>query len=265
MTHELTRADCDFFQLDSTSKETRSIRGQVCQELACPSCHLRVPRPLFESAPLFASIAGTPSCGKTYFLASMTWRLRHTLPKHFAMTFSDADPVSNLLLNEYENQQFFSSSPDELVKLAKTQEHGDLYDTVMYGEQLVEYPRPFLFSIRPSANHPNYAKSARVSRLLCLYDNAGESFEPGKDDVSAPVTRHLAQSQVVMFCFDPTQDPRLRKECQARTTDPQVVTALRNTTTGGCLSRASGSRTSARWSSPESKTFAASHCCCHQA
>ncbi|MDZ4821248.1 MAG: hypothetical protein SGJ20_19990 [Planctomycetota bacterium] len=89
-----------------------------------------------------------------------------------------------------------------------------------------EYPRPFLFSIRPSANHPNYARSARVSRLLCLYDNAGESFEPGKDDVSAPVTRHLAQAQVLMFCFDPTQDPRLRKECQARTNDPQVVTAL---------------------------------------
>ena len=201
-------------------------RGQVCQELACPNCHLRVPRPLFESAPLFASIAGTPSCGKTYFLASMTWRLRHSLPKHFAMTFSDADPVSNLLLNEYENQQFFNSIPDALVKLAKTQEHGDLYDTVMYGDQLVEYPRPFLFSIRPSANHPNYARSSRVSRMLCLYDNAGESFEPGKDDVSAPVTRHLAQAQVLMFCFDPTQDPRLRKECQARTNDPQVVTAL---------------------------------------
>jgi hypothetical protein len=201
-------------------------RGQVCQELACPNCHLRVPRPLFESAPLFASIAGTPSCGKTYFLASMTWRLRHSLPKYFAMTFSDADPVSNLALNEYENQQFFNATPDALVKLAKTDVHGDLYDTVMYGDQLVEYPRPFLFSIRPSANHPNHAHAARVSRLLCLYDNAGESFEPGKDDVSAPVTRHLAQAQVLMFCFDPTQDPRLRKECQARTSDPQVVTAL---------------------------------------
>jgi len=112
--------------------------------------------------PLFASIAGTPSCGKTYFLASMTWRLRHSLPRSFAMTFADADPVSNLLLNEYENQQFFSPTPDVIVKLAKTQEHGDLYDTVMYGDQLVEYPKPFLFTIRPSANHPNHAQSARV-------------------------------------------------------------------------------------------------------
>lgn len=201
-------------------------RGQTCQELACPKCHLRVPRPLLEMAPLFASIAGTPSCGKTYFLASMTWRLRHTMPKNFAMTFSDADPVSNLVLNEYENEQFFNPNPDELVKLAKTQEHGELYDTVMYGDQLIEYPHPYLFAIRPTAIHPNSAHSPRISRLVCVYDNAGESFEPGKDDVSSPVTRHLAQAQVLMFCFDPTQDPRMRRECQSHTSDPQVVTAL---------------------------------------
>jgi len=177
-------------------------------------------------APLFVSIAGTPSCGKTYFLASMTWSLRHTLPKHFAMTFTDADPVSNLQLNEYENLQFFNQNPDQPVKLDKTQEHGELYDTVMYGEQLVEYPRPFLFATRPTEKHPNYQQASRVSRLVCVYDNAGESFEPGKDDVSAPVTRHLAQAQVLMFCFDPTQDPRLREECRARSQDPQIVMGL---------------------------------------
>jgi len=201
-------------------------RGMVCQDLACPQCHLRIPRPLLEMSPLFVSIAGTPSCGKTYFLASMTWRLRNSLPKHFAMTFTDADPVSNLQLNEYENLQFFNPDPDQPVKLDKTQEHGELYDSVMYGEQLVEYPRPFLFAARPTEKHPNFQKSSRVSRLICLYDNAGESFEPGKDDVSAPVTRHLAQAQVLMFCFDPTQDPRLREECRARSNDPQIVMGL---------------------------------------
>lgn len=200
--------------------------GSVCKELACPRCHLRVPRPLFEIPPLFVSIAGTPSCGKTYFLASMTWRLRHTLPRHFSMTFTDADPVSNLQLNEYENQQFFNPNPDEIVKLAKTQVHGELYDTVMYGEQLVEYPRPFLFAIRPGEKHPNSSQSPKISRLLCLYDNAGESFNPGEDSTSAPVTRHLAQAQMLLFCFDPTQDPRLRSECKARSKDPQVVAGL---------------------------------------
>ena len=200
--------------------------GMTCQDLACPQCHLRVPRPLLEMSPLFVSIAGTPSCGKTYFLASMTWRLRHSLPKHFEMTFADADPVSNLQLNEYENQQFFNPHPDQPVKLDKTQEHGELYDSVMYGDQLVEYPRPFLFTIRPTEKHANYKSASKVSRLVCLYDNAGESFEPGKDDVSAPVTRHLAQAQVLMFCFDPTQDPRLREECRAKSQDPQIVLGL---------------------------------------
>jgi len=201
-------------------------RGMMCQDLACPQCHLRIPRPLLEIPPLFVSIAGTPSCGKTYFLASMTWSLRHTLPKHFAMTFTDADPVSNLQLNEYENQQFFSSNPDQPIKLAKTEEQGELYDSVMYGEELVQYPRPFLFAIRPTEKHPNYQQSSKISRLVCVYDNAGESFEAGKDDVSAPVTRHLAQAQVLMFCFDPTQDPRLREKCKSHSKDPQIVLGL---------------------------------------
>ena len=201
-------------------------RGAVCRELACPHCHLRVPRPLFEMTPLFVSIAGTPSCGKTYFLSSMTWRLRRIMPKYFAMTFTDADPVSNLMLNEYENLQFFNSNPDQPIKLEKTQEHGHLYDTVMYGDELVEYPRPFLFALCPGEIHPNYQHTKRISRLVCLYDNAGESFEPGKDEATAPVTRHLAQSQVLMFCFDPTQDPRFRKDCRAQSEDPQVVAQL---------------------------------------
>lgn len=200
--------------------------GMSCQQLACPNCHLRVPRALFEIAPMFLSIAGTPSCGKTYFLASMTWKLRNTLPKFFAMAFTDADPVSNLQLNEYENEQFFNADPDAIVKLAKTQEHGELYNAVMYGEQLVEYPKPFLFSIRPRPAHPNSSQANRISRLLCLYDNAGESFEPGNDDASAPVTRHLAQAQVMLYCFDPTQDPRLRAKCTGNSQDPQIVLGL---------------------------------------
>jgi len=200
--------------------------GSVCQQLACPNCHLRVPRALFEMPLFFLSIAGTPSCGKTYFLTSMSWKLRHSLPKNFAMSFTDADPVSNLQLNQYENEQFFNSDPEAIVKLAKTQEHGELYDAVMFGDQLVEYPRPFLFTIKPRPNHPNHEHGQKISRLLCLYDNAGESFEPGRDSAAAPVTRHMAQAQAIMFCFDPTQDPRLRSECTGKSQDPQVVIGL---------------------------------------
>jgi hypothetical protein len=69
-------------------------RGLPCQELACPQCHLSLPRASLEISPLFTSIAGSPACGKSYFLASMTWRLRQILPEKFAMTFGDADLVA---------------------------------------------------------------------------------------------------------------------------------------------------------------------------
>lgn len=200
-------------------------KGQVCRDLACPECHLSVPRPLFEMQPLFASIIGSPACGKSYFLAAMTWRLRRVLPKYFALSFGDADPVSNQILNHYEEEQFFNANRDTIVKLAKTQEQGDLYDEIQQGDQVIRYPRPFLFSVRPLASHPGRVMDKSASRILCLYDNAGESFQPGKDTAANPVTRHLARSQLLMFLFDPTQDPRFRDSCRDKTKDTQVLDA----------------------------------------
>jgi hypothetical protein len=40
------------------------------------------------------------------------------------------------------------------------------------------------------------------------------------------VKRHLAQAHALLFCFDPTQDPRLRAECKSKQPDPQVVSGL---------------------------------------
>ncbi len=98
--------------------------------------------------------------------------------------------------------------------MAKNQEQGDLYDTVLFGEQPVSYPRPFMFTLRPAESHPNSGAAGNLSRVLCLYDNAGESFLPGHDTATSPVTRHLAQSRALLFLFDPTQDPRFRRACQ---------------------------------------------------
>ena len=47
-----------------------------------------------------------PACGKSYFLASMTWRLRNVLPRYFGLALADADPLMNHRLHEYESQQF---------------------------------------------------------------------------------------------------------------------------------------------------------------
>jgi hypothetical protein len=198
-------------------------RGFPCHETACPGCHLPVPRAFYEMPPVFLSMLGGPASGKSYFLASMTWQLRKLLPKHFALALNDADPNLNHRLHEYESMQFLNSKQDELVVIEKTQTHGDLYDTVLLGEQTITYPKPFVFSLLPMENHPVASKAKELSRVLCFYDNAGESFLPGEDSVTSPVTRHLAKSRALMFLFDPTQDMRFRRLCEGKTNDPQMM------------------------------------------
>jgi hypothetical protein len=198
-------------------------RGAVCQELACPGCHLSLPRSCLEIEPLFMSIVGVPASGKSYFLTSMTWELRHLLAKQFSVLFNDADTVANRILNEYEELLFLPGEPDRLVAIRKTEVHGvALYDQIKRGRQTISLPRPFLFTFKPTGSHPNAAQASKASRLLCLYDNAGESFDPGEDTAASPVTQHLAHSRVMMFLYDPTQDARFRDRCRAVSNDPQL-------------------------------------------
>jgi hypothetical protein len=197
-------------------------RGMSCQVIACPRCHLVVPRCLVDNDPLFVSIIGVPASGKSYFLTAMTWELRRQLPVHFALTFGDADTLCNLNLNNYEETLFLQSDPEQLVAIRKTDIAGaDLYDEVKFGQQVVSLPKPYLFALRPAPAHP-HAATAGAGRVLCVYDNAGEHFRPGEDSSSTPVTQHLARSRVLMFLYDPTKDPRFRARCKAFSTDPQL-------------------------------------------
>jgi len=191
--------------------------------LACPNCHLEIPRPLYQLSAIFYSILGAPACGKSYFLASMTWQLRQMLPRYFKVSFNDTDTSINARLHAYEEQQFLNANPDELVSIAKTETQGDMYDQVQMGDHSITLPRPFLFALQPTAEHPNYGRAKKASRVICLYDNAGESFLPGADSVTSPVTRHLAHSACLFFCFDPTQDPRFRQACEGKSSDPQMM------------------------------------------
>jgi hypothetical protein len=195
--------------------EALDLRGMVCRQMACPHCHLPLPRPTIELDPLFVSILGTPSCGKSYYLAATSWTLRQLLPQYFAISFGDADPTVNLTLTETERQLFLHAKNTQLVPLAdlvrKTALAGELYHTVYEGEHAIRYLKPFAFTVRPRENHPNYSKSAELARMLVLYDNAGEHFMPGREEANAPVTMHLAKSQLLLYLFDPTQDPRFRK------------------------------------------------------
>jgi hypothetical protein len=193
-------------------------KGMTCRDLACPHCHLPVPRGMLEMEPLFFSILGSPACGKSYFLTTMTWQLRQVLPIQFQVAFTDAEPTWNRMLNAWEESLFLNPEDAKLTPLGslirKTELQGELYDAVAYGQQTVTYPRPLLFTMRPQQGHA-HGESARLVRMLCLYDNAGEHFLPGQDTASSPVTRHLGRSRAVLFMFDPTQDPRFRPVCRS--------------------------------------------------
>jgi hypothetical protein len=189
-------------------------KGMVCRSLACPKCHLGVPRCALEMETLFLSILGAAASGKSYLLATMIHELRRVLPSDFALTFTDVDPASNRIINECEESLFFNPNPEQLVPLGnlirKTELEGELYETIALGNQTITYPRPFLFDLHPKPEHPKAGEVAPSSRVLCLYDNAGEHFLPGKDTTATPVTRHLAQSRALLFVMDPTQDRRFQ-------------------------------------------------------
>lgn len=193
-------------------------KGRDCRELACPNCHLAFPRTVLELPPWFISILGTPSCGKSFYLAALSWEMRRLMPSQFGMSFGDTDAAANQVLIDYEQQLFCNTRPHDLVSLGdlirKTEEQGDMYDTVLMGEESVSYPRPIMFTLRPKENHWKSKEADRFARVLCIYDNAGESFLPGKDSFSNPVTRHLASSSALLFLFDPTQHAPFRQKLQ---------------------------------------------------
>lgn len=204
------------------------VGGFACGRLACPKCHLTIPRSFVEIPPYFVSIAGAPASGKSYFLASMTWKLRKTLPGEFGIAFSDADPEMNLRLHQYESTQFMDFESEQLVALEKTEVYGSMYSTVFFNDQRISYPQPFVFSLVPMPHHPNAKQANRFSYVLSLYDNAGESYLPGADAGTHPVTRHLAQSQCIFFLYDPTQDQRFRALCRNKSKDPQLQDSPRS-------------------------------------
>ncbi len=192
--------------------------GFECDRMACPKCRLELDHALTRSKAAIFSIIGAPSSGKSYFLGAMTWQLRTLLPSQFKLTFSDIDPVSNRILNQYEEKLFLQEDEGQLVALPKTTTTGDLYRTIQVGEQPITLPRPFLFSLR---SQPDSAGDVTINSIV-LYDNAGEHFYPGQESLMSRGTKHLGRSSVLFFLFDPLQDVRFRKGCRRMSEDPQL-------------------------------------------
>lgn len=183
--------------------------GQVCHDMACPRCHLFIPRQMLEHKCRFLSVLGAPASGKSYFLGSMIWQTRKVLLRDFGYSFGDAHPQFNKVVNSYEEALFLNSRREQWLPagelIPKTQFTGNLlFNEVSLDGKSTRLPQPFLFEYRV----PDRSGQTRT-RLMCLYDNAGESFLAGSEDASAlETTRHLASSSALFFIFDPLQDPR---------------------------------------------------------
>ncbi len=207
------------------------LRGFPCHRLACPHCHLPISRSSLEMPPYFISIVGAPSSGKSYFLAAMTWTLRKVFSQYFTLSFADADMEMNSRLQQYEEMQFSNNNPENYVQLRKTEKQGDLYHEIILDGQSFTYSRPFQFSLCPVKGHPSFDKKEEISRLITMYDNAGEHYLPSDDDgdtASKPVTRHLGISECFFFLFDPIQDINFRTLCASNTNEPQLCKTYAN-------------------------------------
>ncbi|MEX2288675.1 MAG: hypothetical protein WD648_16390 [Planctomycetaceae bacterium] len=210
----------------TTDGSALDARGFSCRDLACPICHLPIARDLLEFPTFFVSTFGSHSCGKSFFVSAMSHMLRQVLPLHFRITIQDTDPKNNQRLKRFETAVFDNARPQVPVSLGKliekTQERGgDLYHRVKFGNQVVDFPIPFLFTLQPSSQHHADGTADGMGRVVCLYDNAGESFQPGADAVDSPTTRHLGCSNLLLFLFDPTQDSRFLK--LLRSVDPTRI------------------------------------------
>jgi hypothetical protein len=202
--------------------EALDAAGDVCSRLACPSCHLEIPRAIIELRAVYVAIAGAPGSGKSSFLASAIETLQRRLAEH-DMMFRDAQVDLNGVLSDYRRTLFWSDQPDTPVALAKTELKGDLYQSVELGGREAWYPKPFMFRWLPGLDHALFPFRSSVGRVVCLYDMAGEHFQPGSDRAQSPSSDHSSRSDSLMFLFDPTQHAPIRSRLQEVSSDPQLA------------------------------------------
>jgi len=208
------------FDLAGAALDPRNV---PCEKMACPECHLPIPAAWLHLNNFLLSIAGAPASGKSYFLASMTWQLRRTMAQSFHTNFTDTDTQANQRIFDYETTLFAGSGdPHKLVRIDKTDVAGDIYNNTIVNGIPTQLAQPFTYTTKPMPNHPFLQRANKTRQVICVYDNAGEHFLPGRDSIDTPVTRHIAKSDALLFIFDPTQDARFRAACTEPVSDPQM-------------------------------------------
>jgi hypothetical protein len=182
-------------------------------DLACPHCRRKLPQGFLDQPYHIFSIVGAPSSGKSYYLSVLVKTLQSALFQHFGVTFRDADPSANVILNHMKTQLFTAATPEEAF-LAKTELEGAMYETLPRLGRRVPLPKPFIFKL--SQPHDPAQEFSIV-----FYDNAGEHFEPTRDSADSPGAQHIAAASGIFFLFDPLHNAEFRKRL-AGIADPQV-------------------------------------------
>jgi hypothetical protein len=188
--------------------------GLTAPETACPHCRRKLPPNFLDQPHHIFSIVGAPSSGKSYFLSVLVKMMQDLAFKHFGVTFRDAAPSENAVLNDMRNHLFSASTPEEAY-LAKTDLEGALYETLPRQGRQVRLPKPFVF--RMSAR-----EAAEDGFSIVFYDNAGEHFEPGRNSADSPGAQHIAVAAGIFFLFDPLYNPEFRRKLKGHA-DPQLA------------------------------------------
>ena len=176
--------------------------GMPAPEIACPHCRRRLPGSFLDLPNHIFSIVGAPTSGKSYYLAALAKKLQTTLFSHFNVSFRDADPIGNALLNQMKEQLFSSSTPQE-AQLAKTGLEGATYERLPRMGRTVMLPKPFIFQL-------SGRNEIRKDFSLVFYDNAGEHFQPGGEGFDSTGAQHIAAASAIFFLFDPLFNAEFR-------------------------------------------------------
>ena len=182
-------------------------------DMACPHCKRKLPPGFLDIPHLIFSIVGAPSSGKSYYLSVLIKVLQTTLFQSFGVTFRDADPSANVILNQMKTQLFSASSPQEAL-LAKTELEGAMYETLPRLGRKVPLPKPFIFNLSAS-------RDRNQDFSVVFYDNAGEHFEPTRNSSDSPGAQHIAAASGIFFLFDPLHNADFTRRLTGLN-DPQV-------------------------------------------
>jgi hypothetical protein len=188
--------------------------GISAPETACPHCRRKLPPNFLDQPHHIFSIVGAPSSGKSYYLSVLIKMMQDVAFKRFGVTFRDAAPSENAVLNDMRNHLFSAGTPEEAY-LAKTDLEGALYETLPRQGRQVRLPKPFVY--RMTAR-----ERGEDGFSIVFYDNAGEHFEPGRNSADSPGAQHIAVASGIFFLFDPLYSPEFRRKLEGHA-DPQLA------------------------------------------